>query len=626
MSGDVRARAASPVLTGSDPTGSFAPARFDPPTQSGAILPVSDGTTVPQRGDLTSTERRIGELLLQEDLITVEQLEKALEEQSRSGTRLGYCLVAMNMVTESDLTRILSRQFHMPAVDLSSIEVDEKVLNLIPAEFASKNLIMPIRRSGQTLTAAMADPTDLNVVDDLRFITRFDIEPVVAGEYSLRHAIERHYGVTPERLDGLVEDSDEEDAEHPDVEVVHGEDDGEEELTDQQLRAQVEEAPVVKLINGLLADAVRRGASDVHLEPYEGRLRVRFRIDGSLQEVETPPKRLRAAITSRIKILADMNIAERRVPQDGRIKMKIGGRDVDFRVSTLPVIHGEKVVLRVLDRESLTLELEQFGMEPKAEEDFLSAISRPYGMVFVTGPTGSGKTTTLYSALHRIESESVNIVTAEDPVEYDLHGINQVQVRPEVGLSFASALKSFLRQDPDVIMVGEVRDLETASIAVKAALTGHLVLSTLHTNDAASTVTRLVDMGIEPFNVASAVNAITAQRLVRKICTNCKSETSYADEYLESAGLDAEEARSITFQEGEGCDVCDGTGYSGRQGLYEVMPMTRTLRRMILRGASADELEEQAVADGMLTLRQVGLLKVRRGVTTLEEVLKETAA
>ena len=586
---------------------------------------MSDGTTVLQRGDLTSTEQRIGELLLQEDLITVEQLERALEEQSRSGTRLGYCLVAMNMVSESDLTRILSRQFHMPAVDLSSIEVDDKVLNLIPAEFASKNLIMPIRRSGRTLTAAMADPTDLNVVDDLRFITRFDIEPVVAGEYSLRHAIERHYDVTPDRLDGLLEEqeSEEQEGEEQDVEVV--EEDEAEDLSAQQLRAQVEEAPVVKLINGLLTDAVRRGASDVHLEPYEEELRVRFRIDGTLQEVMTPPKRMRAAITSRIKILADMDIAERRVPQDGRIKTKVGERVVDFRVSTLPVIHGEKVVLRVLDRESLTLELEQFGMEPKAEQDFLSAISDPYGMVLVTGPTGSGKTTTLYSALHRLNTGSINIMTAEDPVEYDLHGINQVQVRPDVGLTFATALKSFLRQDPDVIMVGEVRDLETGSIAVKAALTGHLVLSTLHTNDAASTVIRLVDMGVEPFNVASAVNAITAQRLVRKICTNCKAETTYMEEQLEAAGLEAEEARSITFHEGEGCDACDGTGYSGRQGLYEVMPMTRTLRRMILRGATAEELEEQAVADGMLTLREDGLLKVRRGVTTLEEVLRETS-
>jgi len=601
---------------------SFAPVRSSPPIAPGAVTSVSNGTAALQQNDLTSTERRIGELLLQEDLISVEQLERALEEQSRSGTRLGYCLVAMKMVSEEDLTRILSRQFHIPAVDLSSVEVDEKVIKLVPAEFASKHLIMPIRRSGRTLTVAMADPTDLNVVDDLKFITRFDIEPLVAGEYSLRHAIERHYDVTTERLSGLLEELEEQE-EQDGVEIVE---EDEEDLSAQELRAQVEEAPVVKLINGMLTDAVRRGASDIHVEPYEHELRVRYRVDGTLQEIMTPPQRMKAAITSRIKILADLDIAERRVPQDGRIKMKINERVIDFRVSTLPVIHGEKIVLRVLDKGSLTLDLEQFGMEPKAEEDFLSAISNPYGMVLVTGPTGSGKTTTLYSALSRINTESVNIMTAEDPVEYNLHGINQVQVRPDIGLSFAAALKSFLRQDPNVIMVGEVRDVETGSIAIKAALTGHLVLSTLHTNDAASTITRLVDMGIEAFNVASAVNVITAQRLVRKICTNCKTETGYMDEYLEAAGLDPEEARSITFYEGAGCDACSGTGFSGRQGLYEVMPVTRTLRRMILQGASADELEEQAVADGMLTLRDDGLVKVRRGVTSLEEVLKETAA
>jgi type IV pilus assembly protein PilB len=572
-----------------------------------------------QRPDISPSEKRIGELLLQEELITVEQLEKALTEQGRNGTRLGYCVVAMGFLTEQQLTEVLSRQFQVEAVDLTEVEVDPKVLRLVPAEFASKHLVFPLRRVGRTLTVAMADPTDLNVVDDLKFITRFDVEPVVAGEYSLRQAIERHYDVTTARLGNLLEELEEQD-----VELVEEEED--EDLTASQLRAQVEDAPVVRLINGVLTDAVRRGASDIHIEPYERELRVRYRIDGALHEIMKPPQRMKAALTSRVKILADLNIAERRVPQDGRIKMKIGSRVIDFRVSTLPVIHGEKLVLRILDRGNLTLDLEQFGMEPKAEKDFLSAIMNPYGMVLVTGPTGSGKTTTLYSALHKINDQAINIMTAEDPVEYNLHGINQVQVRPDIGLSFAAALRAFLRQDPNVIMVGEIRDLETGGIAIKAALTGHLVLSTLHTNDAASTITRMVDMGIEPFNVASAVNVITAQRLVRRICNNCKGEAQYPPEYLEAAGLKPGSLDGMTLYRGEGCDAFDGSGYSGRQGLYEVMPMNRTLRRLVLQGAAADELKAEAVDGGMLTLRQDGMLKVKRGVTTLEEVIKETAA
>ena len=572
-----------------------------------------------QRPDISPSEKRIGELLLQEDLITTDQLQEALVEQSRNGTRLGYCVVAMGYVSEAQLTEVLARQFQVEAVDLSDVEVDPKILRLVPPEFASKHLVFPLRRVGRTLTVAMADPTDLNVVDDLKFITRFDIEPVVAGEYSLRQAIERHYDITTARLGNLLEELEEQE-----VELV--EDEEEEEFSASQLRAQVEDAPVVRLINGLLTDAVRRGASDIHIEPYERELRVRYRIDGALHEIMKPPRRMKPAITSRVKILADLNIAERRVPQDGRIKMKIGSRVIDFRVSTLPVIHGEKIVLRILDKGNLTLDLEKFGMEPRAEKDFLSAIMNPYGMVLVTGPTGSGKTTTLYSALHKINDSAINIMTAEDPVEYNLHGINQVQVRSEIGLTFAASLRAFLRQDPNVIMVGEVRDLETGGIAIKAALTGHLVLSTLHTNDAASTITRLVDMGIEPFNVASAVNVITAQRLVRKICNNCKAEAEYPPEYLDAAGLTPDKLNGMTFYRGEGCDACDGTGYSGRQGLYEVMPMSRSLRRMVLSGASSDDLKSEAVSSGMLTLRQDGMLKVERGITSLEEVIKETAA
>ncbi|MDT8435439.1 MAG: type IV-A pilus assembly ATPase PilB [Gemmatimonadota bacterium] len=559
----------------------------------------------------------LGELLVRENLISRADLERALGEQKQNGARLGFTLVANGAVSEGDLTRLLSRQYRVPAVNLDAVEVDPRILKLVPADFASKHLVLPLRRVGRTLTVAMASPSDLGVIDDLKFITRFDIEAVVAGEYSLRQAIDRYYEVSTDRLGELLEELEEQD-----VEVVEDE---EEILSTSQLQAQVEEAPVVRLINGLLTDAVRRGASDIHIEPYEKEMRVRYRIDGALQEIMTPPYRMKAALISRVKILADLNIAERRVPQDGRIKLKIGNRVIDFRVSTLPTLFGEKIVLRILDKGNLALDLEKFGMEPKAEKDFLNAIASPYGMVLVTGPTGSGKTTTLYSALSRINTEGVNIMTAEDPVEYNLKGINQVQVRSEIGMTFAAALRAFLRQDPNIVMVGEIRDLDTGSIAVKAALTGHLVLSTLHTNDAASTVTRMVDMGIEPFNVASAVNLITAQRLVRRICNSCKVEATYLPEVLETTGLSSEEAAAEVFYRGEGCDACAGSGYAGRQGLYEVMPMTASLRRMVLQGASAADMKEQAVSEGMLTLRTDGLVKVKRGVTTLEEVLKETS-
>ncbi|HYR06838.1 MAG TPA: ATPase, T2SS/T4P/T4SS family, partial [Longimicrobium sp.] len=406
------------------------------------------------------------------------------------------------------------------------------------------------------------------------------------------------------------------------IEVVEEQ---EEELNVGVLQAQVEEAPVVKLINGILNDAVGRGASDIHFECYEKEIRVRYRVDGVLTEIMRPPIKMKSALISRFKILADLNIAERRLPQDGRIKLRIGKRVIDFRVSTLPTLFGEKIVLRILDKGNLTLDLEKFGMEPKAERDFMKAIMNPYGMVLVTGPTGSGKTTTLYSALSRINTAEVNIMTAEDPVEYNLHGINQVLVRTEIGMTFAAALKAFLRQDPNIIMVGEIRDLETGSIAIKAALTGHLVLSTLHTNDAPSTITRMVDMGIEAFNVASAVNLITAQRLVRRICQNCKEAVTYPQEYLDAAGLTDEDIEGITFYRGAGCETCNGSGYKGRQGLYEVMAMSPTLRRMVLQGASAAELQAQAISEGMLTLRMDGFVKLRKGITTLEEVIKETA-
>jgi len=566
----------------------------------------------------TATDR-LGDLLIQAGLINPEQLAQALAEAQASGTRLGYALVRLGFIDEAALAAVLARQYRVRTVDLDKITVDPKILRLVPADFALRHLVLPVARVGRQLTVAMVDPTDAGALDSLRFLTRHDIEPVVVGEYTLRRHLEKYYeSADDRRLQELLEEIQVED-----VEVLESE---EEEVSLAALRAQVDEAPVVKLINGILTDAVLRGASDIHIEPYEREIRVRYRIDGVLQEVMRPPLRLKAALTSRIKILADLNIAERRIPQDGRIKLKIKNRVVDFRVSTLPVIFGEKIVLRILDKGNLTLDLETFGMEPKAKRDFMNAIMSPYGMVLVTGPTGSGKTTTLYSALSKINTDEVNIMTAEDPVEYNLHGINQVQIRPEIGLTFATALRAFLRQDPNIIMVGEIRDLETGSIAIKAALTGHLVLSTLHTNDAPSTVTRLIDMGLEPFNVAAALNLVTAQRLVRRICTNCRVETTYPVEYLEAAQIPPDRARTMKFYKGRGCEECGGSGYRGRQGLYEVMPMSPALRRLIMQGASADELRAQALEEGMLTLRMDGLLKVSRGITTLEEVIKETAA
>lgn len=529
--------------------------------------------------------------------------------------RLGYTLVKLGIVEETEITKMLARQYRMPAVDLARFEVDPRIVKLVPGEVAVRHTVLPLKREGRTLTVAMSDPTNMTVVDDLKFITRYDIFPVIAGEYTLRTAIERYYEQTDAQLQTILKDI----ADEEDLEVI-------EEEEDEDAPTQVaDDAPVVKLINGILTDAVKRGASDIHIEPFEKELRVRYRIDGALQEVMKPPLKLRAALTSRVKIMSNLNIAERRVPQDGRIKLKMGKRVIDFRVSTLPVIFGEKIVLRILDKGNLTLDLTKFGFETKAEHDLMRAILNPYGMVLVTGPTGSGKTTTLYSALQRINTIEVNIMTAEDPVEYNLHGINQVLVRTEIGMTFAAALRAFLRQDPNIVMVGEIRDIETGSIAIKAALTGHLVLSTLHTNDAPSTVTRMIDMGIEPFNVASAVNLIVAQRLVRRICAECKREYEYKAEELHALGISEAEAKGITFYKGEGCDVCGETGYKGRQGLYEVMAMSPELRRMVLRGASTAELKDRAVEEGMLTLRTDGIVKVKRGITTLEEVVKETA-
>jgi type IV pilus assembly protein PilB len=557
---------------------------------------------------------KLGEILVREGLISQDQLKKALLEQKNSGMRLGYTLVKLGFVEETEVTKMLARQYRMPAVDLSRFEVDAKILKMIPPDLAMKYTVLPLKREGRTLTVAISDPNNVAAIEDIKFITRCDIFPVIAGEYTLRNALERYYAQSDAQLQTLLKDIEEE----SDLEVV-------EEETDEEVKAQdlADDAPVVKLINAILTDAVKRGASDIHVEPFEHEMRVRYRVDGALHEVMKPPIKMRAALTSRLKIMAMLNIAERRVPQDGRIKLKFGSKVIDYRVSTLPVLFGEKIVLRILDKGNLTLDLQKFGFEPKAEADLLKAILNPYGMVLVTGPTGSGKTTTLYSALSRINTIDVNIMTAEDPVEYNLMGINQVLVRNEVGMTFAAALKAFLRQDPNIIMVGEIRDLETGSIAIKAALTGHLVLSTLHTNDAPSTITRMVDMGIEPFNVASAVNLIVAQRLVRRICKDCKAEHAYTGEEMHAFGVDAKLA---PFYKGQGCDTCAGSGYKGRQGLYEVMALSSAVRRGILKGSSTEELRDLAVSEGMLTLRMDGMVKVKKGVTTLEEIVKETAA
>jgi type IV pilus assembly protein PilB len=595
---------------------------------------------------------RIGDLLLREGLVTQDQLNKALAEQRHNGTRVGYNLVKLGYVKETDLTRMLARQHKMPAVDLTKFQVDPRIAKLIPGELALKHSVLPLKRDGRTLTVAMSDPASMSVLDDIKFITRLDIFPVIAGEFTLRNAIEKFYSSGEAQMENLLADMADDD-----IEILESEN---ENTADNGLSL-VDEAPVVKLINAIMTDALKRGASDIHFECFEKELRVRYRIDGALQEIMKPPIKMRPALISRFKIMASLNIAERRVPQDGRIKLKIGTKVIDFRVSTLPTLFGEKVVLRILDKGNLTLDLGTFGIEPRAERELMDAISNPYGMVLVTGPTGSGKTTTLYSALSKINNIDVNIMTAEDPVEYNLFGINQVLVRTDIGMTFAAALKAFLRQDPNIIMLGEIRDLETGGIAIKAALTGHLVLSTLHTNSAPETVTRLMDMGIEPFNVASALNLILAQRLVRRVCSKCaeaykmdKAEiagakigggitmrdmhftdmalrdaksraTEAAKPFMDSITLDTKMEDLPVFR-GKGCEQCDGTGLKGRQGLYEVMNMTPALRKLIMQSAGAAEIQKIAIQEGMLTLRMDGWLKVLKGIAPLEQVVRETSA
>ena len=606
---------------------------------------------------VATSGERIGDLLLKEGLISRDQLDSALLEQRSSGSRVGYNLVKAGAIQEIDLIRTLARQYKMQAVDLSKFEFDPKIVKMIPADLALKNLVLPLKRDGRTLTVAMADPTNFAVIDDLKFITRYDIFPVIAGEFTLRNALEKIFEATDTQMSSLLDDIADMETEE-ELEVVET---TKEEDNAAALAAQMDEAPVVKLINALLTDAVKKGASDIHFECFEHDIRVRYRIDGELTEIMKPPKKMQAALVSRFKIMSALNIAERRVPQDGRIKLKMGKKVIDYRVSTLPTIFGEKVVLRILDKGNLTLDLEKFGIEPQAEKEIMEAVSNPYGMVLVTGPTGSGKTTTLYSCLSKVNSIDTNIMTAEDPVEYNIYGINQVLVRNEIGMTFAAALKAFLRQDPNIIMVGEIRDLETGGIAIKAALTGHMVLSTLHTNSAPETVTRLMDMGLEPFNVSSALNLVLAQRLVRRVCGNCKEKYTpddleldaakvsrtttlrslrFTDIALEGAKKNATKDAApflvnlsldttigeLPFYRGRGCEQCSGSGTKGRQGLYEVMMMTPALRKLVLQNVGAAEIRDCAVEGGMLTLRMDGWLKVLKGVTTLEQVIRETSA
>jgi len=564
---------------------------------------------------VAATPDKLGDILVRAGLITQEQLRKALLEQKNSGMRLGYTLVKLGFIEETEVSKMLARQYRMPAVDLSRFEVDAKILKLIPPDIATKHTVLPLKREGRTLTVAIADPNNVTAIEDIKFITRCDVFPVIAGEYTLRNAIERYYQQSDAQLQSLLKSVEAEE----DLEVV-------EDQEDEDVKAQdlADDAPVVKLINGLLTDAVKRGASDIHIEPFEHEMRVRYRVDGALQEVMKPPVKMRAALTSRVKIMAQLNIAERRVPQDGRIKLKMGTRVIDFRVSTLPVLFGEKIVLRILDKGNLTLDLKTFGFEPRSEADLLKAILNPYGMVLVTGPTGSGKTTTLYSALSRINQIDVNIMTAEDPVEYNLKGVNQVQINEGVGRTFAAALRSFLRQDPDVILVGETRDLETAQISIRAALTGHLVFSTLHTNDCPSTIARLLDMGIPSFLVASSLLLVLAQRLGRKVCKQCREPYDADEESLVQYGHVPIGKGKLQFYKGKGCATCNFTGMKGRVAIYEVMPVTEQLRDAILKNQGTAELRAIAQTEGMKSLRQAGLMKVIEGTTTIEEVLRVT--
>jgi type IV pilus assembly protein PilB len=603
---------------------------------------------------------KLGDLLLKAKLITQEQLDSALKKQREEGGKLGEALVRLGFVSEEDITETLSHQFGVPSINLAHFEIDPGVIKLVPGEVARKYMILPVNKTGATLTIAMGDPSNVFAMDDIKFMTGYNVEPVVASEIALRAAIDKLYG-TPRSLvlkekgkAGLtsggvgldevmsanltVDDMAGVSLGEMNLDDIAGLDDGAEvdlvkssegeEIDLESLSKSTESAPIIKVSNLILIEALKAGASDIHVEPYEKEFRVRFRVDGVLHNIMALPMRARDPLISRLKIMAKLDISEKRLPQDGRIKIRLRvedrSRDLDLRVSTVPTLFGEKVVMRLLDKAKLQLDMTNLGFEAEPLRRFKDAIERPYGIVLVTGPTGSGKTNTLYSAISSLNDPEVNIMTAEDPIEFNLAGINQVQMKEQIGLTFAAALRSFLRQDPDIILVGEIRDFETAEIAVKAALTGHLVLSTLHTNDAPSTINRLMNMGIEPFLVATSVNAICAQRLVRRICGNCAEEVETPPQTLISVGFSPEEVKSIRIKRGRGCDRCNKTGYKGRVGLYEVLAFSDEIRELILSGATSVELKRKAVEEGMVSLRMSGIQKIRDGVTTLEEVLRET--
>lgn len=560
---------------------------------------------------------RIGELLVREKMLSIQQLQQAQEESKRTGRRLGATLAKLGFVRDQELTQFVARQYSLPAINLGDIDIEPAVLGLVKRDVCEKHQVIPIRRHGSTLVVAMADPSNIYAIDELKFLTQYNVEPVVASETAIEQALSRYYDKGPD-LDSMIGEFD--------VDNVDYASTADENVNVVDLENQAGEAPVVRLCNGILISAIKKKASDIHVEPYEKSFRVRFRIDGILQEEMRPPLKLRNAITSRLKIMASLDIAERRLPQDGRIKLKLGAnKEMDFRVSVLPTLFGEKIVMRLLDKSNLQLDMTKLGFDPKPLTDFKVAIKKPYGMVLVTGPTGSGKTTTLYSALSELNTIDRNISTAEDPVEFNLPGINQVQMHEDIGLNFASALRAFLRQDPNIIMVGEIRDFETAEIGVKAALTGHLVLSTLHTNDAPSTVSRLLNMGIEPFLVTASVNLVVAQRLSRRICADCRQPAAEKHpEALAKLGMTEEQIRGATIMQGRGCNTCNNTGYKGRVALYEVMPFTDPLKELVLQGASAAEIKTEMIRGGVQSLRMAGIAKILEGVTTPEEVLRTT--
>jgi type IV pilus assembly protein PilB len=560
---------------------------------------------------------RLGELLVREKLISLSQLRAAQEEQQRSGGNLGYTLARLGYVSDNEITNFLSQQYRVPTIDLDEYEIDAEILKLVVREQCEKHRVIPVSRTGNSLIVAMADPTNLHAIDDLKFLTSYNIEPVIASETAIVAAIEKYYNAGPsyeEVMAGFDENEIDFTGDEEDINVL-------------ELEKASEDAPVVRLVNMIMLQAIKKGASDIHVEPYEKKLRVRVRVDGVLIEEMTPPLRFKAAISSRLKIMSQLDIAERRLPQDGRIKLKLGkGREMDFRVSVLPTIWGEKIVMRLLDKGNLQLDMTKLGFDAAPLKDFLWAVNQPWGMVLVTGPTGSGKTTTLYSALSELNKIGSNISTAEDPVEYNLQGINQVQMHDEIGLNFAMGLRAFLRQDPDIIMVGEIRDFETAEIAVKAALTGHLVLSTLHTNDAPATISRLLNMGVEPFLITASVNLVLAQRLARKVCADCRQPIKIEPKVLTDMGFTNEQVGRAQLMKGAGCRVCNGTGYKGRVALYEVMRFTDSLKEMVLQGSSTAELKTAAIKGGMITLRMSGISKVLDGVTTTEEIMRVTMA